>query len=444
MHKVNPPERAWERVAAELRAAPPELDEFARARMERQLVDRWRGRSAAAVPLPRTRRLPSRSAWVLSVAVSAAAGVLLGLYALRDQDGVRSEADSVVAHFELVIDDGAVQTGYLTEGQTLESGKHGQIEVGLGQSRVDIAPETRVRFERLSRKELRLSLVKGRVEVAFHPEHRGEEQMSIETRAARVLVVGTRFDVTADASGNTQVRVSEGVVQVVPRRGGATKFVKAGEQLAVQAVADDEREQAMRDAIAARIAREGEAALGDEPVQDQPENGPNQADASQAGPLVVTADVQAPRDQYDERGQVDAAAGEAGMPPARRLEAARRLLIQGKHGAARERLQKLARMALPTGDRVEALVLIAESYTAQGQIPRATEAYREAARIAPRHPAGHNALFALARLIERYTDDRGAAGEAYREYLARAPKGPLSGQARSALCRLGDAASCRK
>ncbi|HEX4351644.1 MAG TPA: tetratricopeptide repeat protein, partial [Polyangiales bacterium] len=92
--------------------------------------------------------------------------------------------------------------------------------------------------------------------------------------------------------------------------------------------------------------------------------------------------------------------------------------------------------------RVEALVLIAESFTAQGPIPRAIDAYREAVTIAPHHPAGHNALFALARLLERYTDDRSAAGSAYREYLERAPKGALVGQARDALCRLGDATMC--
>jgi TolA-binding protein len=119
------------------------------------------------------------------------------------------------------------------------------------------------------------------------------------------------------------------------------------------------------------------------------------------------------------------------------------LLLQGRHSAARERLLKLAKKeTLPTSTRVEALVLTAESYTAQGQIARATETYRDAVNIAPHHPAGYNALFALARLSERYTDDRSAAGAVYREYLERAPKGALAAQAREALCRLGDAASC--
>ena len=126
-----------------------------------------------------------------------------------------------------------------------------------------------------------------------------------------------------------------------------------------------------------------------------------------------------------------------------RLESARGLILQGRHAAARERLQKLAkRETQSTSVRVEALVLIAESYTAQGQIGRAADTYRDAIRIAPQHPAGYNALFALARLNERYTDDRSAAGAVYREYLQRAPHGALAAQAREALCRLGDAASC--
>ena len=87
-------------------------------------------------------------------------------------------------------------------------------------------------------------------------------------------------------------------------------------------------------------------------------------------------------------------------------------------------------------------MLIAESFTSQGKIPRAAETYREAIELGPNHPAGHNAIFALARLNERYADDRSAAGEVYREYLESAPHGALAAQARDALCRLGDSASC--
>jgi TolA-binding protein len=337
-------------------------------------------------------------------------------------DGAANLAE-VPARFDLVIDDGSVQSGYLSEGQVLESGRHGHIEVALEQSRVDVAPDSRVRFERLSRNELRLALTTGHVEVAFHPERVGEQHMSIETRSARVLVVGTQFTVDVDGQGNTKVRVSEGVVQVVPRGQGETRFVRANEQLEVPVQAPQER--AVREVIENRLrAQAGDAAT----TQAERGDGAELLDGESAA-----------NEASDNRATRRASLG-TGMG---RLESARTLLLQGKHAAARERLHKLAKSdTQPTSTRVEALVLIAESYTAQGQIPRASDTYREAVKLAPKHPAGYNALFALARLTERYTDDRSAAGAVYREYLESAPRGALASQAREALCRLGDASSC--
>jgi TolA-binding protein len=412
-------ERPWEQVANLLQQEQAELDQFARARLERDLVDAWRARGARSVPLPAARRQPSRTTWLASIAVSAACGALFGLYVLRHQDADVAMLPEVPARFDLVIDDGAVQSGYLTEGQVLESGQHGHIEVALDQSRVDVAPDSHVRFERIARDELRLALMKGRVDVAFHPERKGEQHMSIETRSARVLVVGTQFAVEIDAQGNTKVSVTEGVVQVVPRGEGETKFVRAGERVEVPLQAEQERVQAVREVIESGLRAETEGPRARQPVKVEWTAGEVR---TRDGKRLHCADEGTP----DER-----------------LEAARGLLLQGRHSAARERLHKLSKKnTLATSTRVEALVLMAESYTAQGQIARASDSYRDAVAIAPHHPAGHNALFALARLLERYTDDRSAAGSVYREYLERAPKGALAPQAREALCRLGDKAAC--
>lgn len=410
----------WERVAFTLKNERANIDDVARARMERNLVEAWRARGARAVAVPSARPHFSRSTWVLSLAASAAFGALCALYVLHTHDDVAAISAEIPARFDLVIDDGSVQSGFLTEGQVLESGQHGHVEVALEQSRVDMAPDSRVRFERLGRDELRLSLMKGRVEVAFHPERRGQQHMSIETRSARVLVVGTQFAVDADSQGNTKVSVTEGVVQVVPRSEGETQFVRAGQQISVPVQAPAERARAVREEIETHLRAESTSSAKPNPVE------------------AVDATLAETRAQPGHRQRC---AQEAGVDS--RLEAARALLLQGRHSAARERLLKLAkRETLPTSTRVEALVLTAESYTAQGQIARATETYRDAVNIAPHHPAGYNALFALARLSERYTDDRSAAGAVYREYLERAPKGALASQAREALCRLGDAASC--
>jgi TolA-binding protein len=422
-------DRPWERLAASLREQPDQstmLDDFARARMERNLVDAWRSRGARAVPLQTSRPHFSRSKWLVSLAASAACGAMLAIYLLHDREPQPGAQAEVPARFDLVIDDGSVQSGFLTEGQVLESGQRGRVEVALDQSRLDVAPESRVRFERMARDELRLSLMKGRVEIAFHPERKGEQHMSVETRSARVLVVGTQFAVEVDSQGNTKVSVSEGVVQVVPRGDGETQFVRAGEHVEVPIIAPRERERAVREVIERQLA--AEPAVG---------GGTGAAGESEkAGAADTVFGSARSRDGRRQQCADDST-------PDDRLESARKLLLQGKHAAARAQLQRIAKKnTMPTSTRVEALTLIAESYTAQGQIPRATETYREAVSVAPRHPSGYNALFALARLTERYIDDRSAAGSAYREYLARAPNGALAAQAREALCRLGDAASC--
>jgi tetratricopeptide (TPR) repeat protein len=128
---------------------------------------------------------------------------------------------------------------------------------------------------------------------------------------------------------------------------------------------------------------------------------------------------------------------------ARKLEAARKLLRQGRHGAARARLRGLAESGVAVRFRVEALTLIAESYTSQGDVPRAAAAYRRADELSPGDSSGHNARFALARLLERHARDEQAAADAYRRYLERAPRGALAAQARQGLCRLGEREFCK-
>jgi TolA-binding protein len=356
----------------------------------------------------------SRAVWIGSIAASAALGVALGFAVLRHPNAALEQASqaATVAHFDLVIGDGAVQSGTVVAGQVLESGKHGHIEVSLAQSRIDIAPDSRVRFEKLDRDELRLSLVQGRVDVAFHPERKGEQRLSVETSAARVLVVGTQFAVETTGNRETRVSVSEGVVRVEPRRGGQALLVRAGEQTVVGA----EREQQLSKA----------------PIE------PSQLTAARPEPLArgaSTASSMSTTRRAAARSKAKIEAKTRSEYDAK-LENARQLLLEGKHSAARDKLQRMTESSVPPSTRVEALVLTAESYTAQGQVPRAAAAYRQAVEAAPREPAGHNALFALARLLDRYTQDSESAAAAYREYLAKAPHGALARQARDALCRL--------
>lgn len=424
-------------VVDALHAAPPKLDDLARARMERSLLEAWSMRPAARVPLPtssRSRsgvgRAPARMLWAGSIAAAAVVGLGLGLQALGVVGGHATDVLTAgSAQFELRVDDAAMQSGTVVEGQTLESGPHGRIEVNLGTSLLGMAEGTRLRFDRIAGRELRFGLVGGRIDVDFHPVRRGEQTMAVETRTARVLVVGTRFRVEVDGVGNTTVSVKEGVVQVVPRLGGASRRVRAGEQTHVGVDDGEAAERAVRASLEddmAKVARDANkvAAGADEAVAGEPTDMDfgDQPDAV-AGPLAAA-------ERADQ------------ATVARQLESAHRLLLQGRHQPAREALTRIAEGPHAARFRVEALTLVAESYTAQAQIPKAREAYERAARVAPNLPAGHNAVFALARLIERHTNDRAAAVDAYQRYLERAPHGALATQARDALCRLGDADHC--
>ena len=421
------------RLAQQMRNAPLCMDEVRQARIERSLVQAWRTGGAAKVPLPRLgpsrreRRTRVGFIWAASVSVAAVAGALLSVNMDAPREG--ELADARVGHFELRIADGSVHSGSVAEGQTLEVGKHGLMQVDLGASRIDLSRETRVRFERLSPEDLHLNLSNGRLEVAFHPSERGEQRMLVRTEAATVLVVGTVFSVEADARGNTEVAVSEGVVEVRPRAGGEVRRVAAGERTEVRMDAGDALEQRLRAAIADQMleaeSEDARTATGDDVYDD--------AD-------VFDMDLSDRVRPQPRRQRPLKATGRLAVSG--RLEAARELLRQGKHTAARRQLRTIVGGEAHKRDRVEAMTLIAESYTAQGYIPRATEAYRRAARIAPNHPSGHNALFALARLLDRYTVDRAAAIKAYRAYLTAAPKGVLSPQAKSALCRLGKTDHC--
>jgi tetratricopeptide (TPR) repeat protein len=404
------------------------LDEVTRARMERSLIQAWRTHASANVALPAARRatslLPRRGTWVASLAGSAVAGALIAFFVLV---GDRHAAAPIpgFARFELRIGDSAVQSGSLNESQVLESGKLGHIEVDLGSARVHMERATRLRLDRLSASELNLSLLEGRIEVDFHPRHKGEQRMAIESTAARVQVVGTRFAVQVDALGNTDVRVREGVVEVVPRSGAETQRVAAGGETYVRVDDGDEYERAVRQAIEQNVHSLDPVAL------------PQDRTAGVADKSAIKPDM-----DFSDEFESDLAAAAANTAVRNKLAMARRQLRQGHHGVARAKLRGIADSAGAGHYRIEALTLIAESYTAQGDLSHAAQAYQRAAELAPADPAGHNARFALGRLLERYARDEAGAASAYRRYLERAPQGALASQARQALCRLGDASYC--
>lgn len=425
------------RIAAELREARGELDEFSIARMERAMIQQWRARAARVEPLAGSRRRWFGRELLFGAALLGATvfGTLLGIYVLSDEERQVTGLASEAAQFEMRLADGAVQRGLVSEGQTLESGRHGHVQVDIGRSRVEVAPQSMVRFDRIEARALQLTVIEGRIEAQFNPDHGQGRSMVIETRAARVLVVGTRFSVAVDGRGNTTVEVTEGAVEVVPRRGGRRRSLAAGQRTEVVYDIGGATEQAVNDVLSAPAPLQERADVSlelysgeSEVFFAQPGTGrAPELEAMHPPPLSAATTPFYPV-----------------MSSERRLEQAREWIQKGRHRAARRRLRGLSRdSSVSRPVRAEALVLMAESYKAQGYVPRASDAYRAAAAMAPQHPTGHGAVFALAQLLENQAQDPGGAQAAYLQYLRRAPRGAQVVAAREALCRLGAADHCR-
>lgn len=412
------------RLAEELRQdAQRSVDEVSQARLERALYEAWRVGGAAEVSLPTDGRSNSRrrgrAMWGVSIAMAAAAGALLA-FGVLDEQALSPYASG--AHYELRIGDGGLQRGTVHPGETLRAGAHGHIDVELGYSRVELDRNSAVRFDRMTAQHLEMSLVEGRVDVSFHPPGQGVQTLAVQTRAAVIRVVGTRFSVEVNARGDTTVAVTEGVVEVEFRRAGEVRRVVSGESLEVLADPGDAVERAVRDALADELA-EAES-----------------TDVMDFSDTLDVADMALDAEAESESRHAEARARRSRSR--RTLASAREQLRAGKHKAARRVLLEVAKHGATSGYRAEAYTLVAESFTAQGYIPRAISAYRDAAGVASSQSAGHNALFAVGRLLERYQQDREGAADAYREYLERAPRGALASQANAALCRLGDDDHC--
>ncbi len=429
-----------ERFADALRAEGGRLDDIRRARMERDLIAAWKQRATARFAERSLSRRGRRLGWVASVAVSGVIGGLVVLYGAH-QPEVASRVAPIAppAYFEVRIGDAATQTGALVQGQTLASGDHGQVQVHIGATRIDMERQSRLRFERITDKELRVSLATGEINVAYHPTRGSEQRLSVETASATVLVVGTEFAVTVDPAGGTDVRVTEGVVRVMSRIGDEDRVLTAGDTTRVEPTD-----------LAALVAGSSASPATDVPAFAADLDFGESPEAIDIGRLVAPSVEGATPKSISHMSAAsrdvasrDAATVAERMTPARRLDFARALLRQGHHDQARALLRDLTEPNQAVALQVEAWTLTAESYTAQGYVPRAADSYRKAADVGRGTQAGHNAVFAWARLLERHTRDQQAAVLVYERYLREAPEGALSLQAMDALCRLGVLAHCQ-
>lgn len=489
-------------LADVLREQPPVLDDVARARLEKAILQAPR----ASVP-PKSR---SRRPFVagVSAGLAVAALALLGWLALAP-----APTEPEVATFEAFSStrDGErpLREGAFVEGEVVTTDDDQRVRAHFAERRVEVevAPSSRARFLRLGGADLAVGLDRGSVRVAFHPERRGERSLAIETPLARVEVVGTVFEVDVDADG-TRVHVEEGIVRVVPREGDE-RFVHAGESVRVRqtrTVRSDASDEPGEPAIAANDSANGSLDEGIDAVRSDPSMGdPSTNDPSRGNSrdpsswaqrepsalrtVVETLDEGTTRRPTNgesaivvESGGAEAiestsepgasiestsVAAEPGalattstspevaselaaprgtpgraLPEDARFELAMRHLDADRFDAARHELRAIARTSSVRSHRARAWADIALTYARQGDARQATEAYRRAAQIGRGTEVGANALFALGQMRLRLGEDE-LARAAFREYLTAAPEGPLADRARRTLCqRLGDWGEC--
>ncbi|MFT5357201.1 MAG: ferric-dicitrate binding protein FerR (iron transport regulator)/TolA-binding protein [Polyangiales bacterium] len=433
--------RDFRDLAKALEEDVPAMDDLAKARVEKAL-------------LTQPRRAPSperghgfRAGVVVGLAAAAAVGIAVWAFPAGD--------DSNVAQVQVLVDGVPERTTEINEGETVVTSEAQALQVRFGGSSigdtclVEVEPASRVTFDGLDGLDHMLRLDRGSVHVEFHPDQPGEEGMVVQTPDARVVVVGTVFEVRATHDG-TVVRVNEGRVRVEVE-GREPAFVSAGEvlhvtkeQLAVEPtseVVDVEPEVVVEvpplqeaeagEELSRRPVRRSEGTLEaptrtvDDEVEVVAENTP------------VTVEDTSALDRVRPRQPVE--------PPIplsddARFDLARQLFDTEQLTAARHELYAIARSTTSVRARARAWTLVAETYERQSDVGRAIEAYRRAAQSGRTHDAS-DALFALARL--RVANGEVAAGKAaYREYLQVAPDGALASTVRRALCRLGERAHC--
>lgn len=447
MKEVEVLMRDFRGLAKALEEDAPAMDDLAKARVEKALLTQPRR-------APRPERGHGFRAGVV-VGLAAAAAVSFAIWAFPGGD-TDSDSGFSVAQVQVLVDGVPERTTEINEGETVVTSEAQALQVRYGGTidetcLVEVEPASRVTFNGIDELNHRLQLDRGSVHVEFHPDRPGEEGMVVETPDARVIVVGTVFEVRATHDG-TVVRVNEGRVRVEVE-GRETAFVSAGEVLHVTkdqlAAADTEVVPELVDvepemeAVATPLPEVAEE-LPPRRVRRPEETPETPTPAVEDDAEVVVAALE--NIPVEEPTSADPVRPDRPVEPPiplsddARFDLARLLFDGGQLAPARHELYAIARTTTSSRARARAWTLVAETYEREADVGRAIEAYRRAAQSGRTHDAS-DALFALARL--RIANGEVAAGKAaYREYLQVAPDGALAATVRRALCRLGERAHC--
>jgi hypothetical protein len=418
---MEPPRSASDRIVEAL-GDEPDLDEVTRARMEKRLLAavsagaHLEAEDVVLGPAPDgatdASRVTQRRRAMVVVGTFAAAAAAVAVVWSFGEAGAPNEpvVDRRTATFQRYVDGETASRGDVAVGRTVETGASERIEVRIADARVDVTPDSIVRFVHLAADRVEVSLVSGAVEVELHPARIGDQTLRVTTDRAFVEVVGTVFRVAVDGEGDTHVSTVEGTVRVTPRAPGEPVLVSAGEEITVSsselATLDEQRGE----------VPEAESPGPDQTIQETSQENEAPAVDDPAAPLESVGDIFA------------------------RAEAR---LDAGDHAGGRRLLARIASTDAQAGNRVRAYTLLAESHASERDYDAAVEAYGDAVAAGGRSIGAENALFAMGRLFERQMNDESAATAAYRRYLELAPGGAHADHIHRALCGMGHEEHCQ-
>ena len=167
----------------------------------------------------------------LLVAVpTAAAAALFIVLTLKAPDTLEESPTSKPVQVQILAADGTKSVRTLASKDALEAPESTPIHAAIEADTVGLSAKGKLRILKAENRRTRLRLENGTVACKVAKRAEGEEFV-VEAGELTVRVVGTRFSVTRDASGNTAVTVEEGIVAVTDKDGG-TAMLHAGEGIA--------------------------------------------------------------------------------------------------------------------------------------------------------------------------------------------------------------------
>ncbi|HET6335197.1 MAG TPA: FecR domain-containing protein [Polyangiales bacterium] len=324
------------------------------------------------------------SSWLFPSAFGALAATAIVVLSILRQPDLSLRADYHLISGSLEHSVRAAESG---EVETAIASRSGGV-VALAHARVEFRSQTRAAWFGGARV---LRLESGSVVADVDPAQ--HQAFRVDTARFRVLVLGTRFEVSSAA-----VRVTRGRVRVERPDGTELAELGPGDSYACPSAPCQLRKTTVVSA---------------EPIA--------------ASSVVPEPPPVAMPERSNSPARVE-----------RQLDQARLALAQRNLARARELVSNVLGEDLQARQRAEALSLRAESALVAGDLSEAAAAYRLVAQKFANLPAGENALFASARIdAERLSGTRAQAG--LMRYLLRYPKGRFVKEATTRLRELREA-----